>query len=76
MVLSRVPASIRPWKGVAMSDQTPAPGNSGGEPASEPDVLDEAQETAMMRAVMRTQEKHREGGIDPELDDAGAEPGA
>jgi hypothetical protein len=49
-----------------MSDHTPAPGNSG----DEPDALDEAQEAAMMRAVMRTQEKHREGGIDRELDDA------
>jgi hypothetical protein len=50
-----------------MSDPTPAPGNSGGEP----DVPDEA---AMMRAVMRAQEEHREGGIDPELDDAGPGP--
>jgi hypothetical protein len=57
-----------------MSDPTPAPGDSG----DEPDVPDEAQEAEMMRAVMRTQEKHREGGIDRELDDAGAdsEPGA
>jgi hypothetical protein len=61
-----------------MSDHTPAPGNPGDTPDSEPDVLDEAQEAAMMRAVMRTQEKHREGGIDRELDDADgdSEPGA
>ena len=52
-----------------MSDQTPEPGNPGDEPASQPDALDEA---AMMRAVMRTQERHREGGVDPEL----AEPDA
>lgn len=57
-----------------MSDPTPAAGNSG----DEPDGLDEAREAEMMREVMRTQEKHREGGIDRELDDAGAdsEPGA
>ena len=54
-----------------MSDPTTAPGNSG----DEPDVLDEAQEAEMMRAVMRTQEKHREGGIDRELDDADADSG-
>jgi hypothetical protein len=56
-----------------MSDPTP-PGN----PGDEPDVLDEAHEAEMMRSVMRSQEKHREGGIDRELDDAGtdSEPGA
>lgn len=39
---------------------------------------DSAREAAMMRAVMRAQEEHREGGVDPELDDAeaSAEPGA
>ncbi len=57
-----------------MSDQPSAPGNSGDERTSEPDALDEAREAAMMRAVMRTQEKHREGGVDPELADADADP--
>ena len=56
-----------------MSDHTPAPGSPGDGPDSEPAVLDEAQEAAMMRAVMRRQEKHREGGIDRELDDAAAD---
>jgi hypothetical protein len=57
-----------------MSDPTPAAGN----PGDEPDVQDEAHEAEMMRAVMRTQEKHREGGIDRELDDTDgeSEPGA
>jgi hypothetical protein len=61
-----------------MNDQTPAPGGPGDEPKGEPEVMDEASEAAMMRAVMRVQEEHREGGIDPELDDAdaGSEPGA
>ena len=53
-----------------MSDQTPAPGGSGDELKSEPEVMDEAREAAMMRAVMRAQEQHREGGVDPELDEA------
>ena len=58
-----------------MSDQTPVPGGSGDEREGEPEVMDEASEAAMMRAVMRAQEEHREGGIDPELDDADADSG-
>src|SRR5215472_2902210 len=57
---------------MTMSEQTPAPGGSGDEPTSEPEVMDEAHEAAMMRAVMRAQEEHREGGVDPDLDDAPA----
>jgi hypothetical protein len=51
---------------LTMSDHTPAPGDPDGESG----VLDESSEAAMMRAVMRTQEKHREGGVDPDLGDA------
>jgi hypothetical protein len=58
-----------------MSDHTSAQGNSGDQLGSEPDVADDAREAAMMRAVMRAQEKHREGGIDPELDEPDADPG-
>jgi hypothetical protein len=38
----------------------------------------EDREAAMMRKVMRMQEGHREGGVDPDLDDAdaGAGPGS
>ena len=53
-----------------MSDQTSEPGRTGEEPGSEPDMLGEDREAAMMRDVMRKQEQHREGGVDPELDDA------
>ena len=52
-----------------MSDGTPAPGDADEQSGSEPDVADAA-EFAKMRAVMRAQEKHREGGVDPELEDA------
>ena len=60
-----------------MSDQASAPEGSGGEAASSPDVAAEEREAAMMREVMRRQERHREGGVDPDLDDtnADAEPG-
>lgn len=61
-----------------MSDQASAPDRSGGEADSGPEVTAEDREAAMMREVMRRQERHREGGVDPELDDtdAGAGPGA
>jgi hypothetical protein len=59
-----------------MSEREPAPGCSGGEPAHDPDVVDEDREVAMMREVMREQERHREGGIEPWLrEEADEEPG-
>lgn len=53
-----------------MSDRTPEPEDAGGQPGSEPDLSATA-EFAKLRAVMRASEKHREGGVDPELDDPG-----
>ena len=55
---------------LAMSDHTPEPGNAG----SEPDLSHTA-EFAKLRAVMRASEKHREGGVDPELEDEDADSG-
>jgi hypothetical protein len=54
-----------------MSDRMPEPGNVG----DQRDMSDTA-EFAKMRAVMRASEKHREGGVDPELEDADADPGS
>jgi hypothetical protein len=59
-----------------MSDQASVPGGSGGEADSVPEVTGEAREAALMRKVMRMSEKHREGGVDPDLDDADAEAGS
>ena len=56
-----------------MSDREPTPGSSGDEPDREPDLQDDAAEAALIRKVMREQERHREGGVDPELDE-GDEP--
>jgi hypothetical protein len=56
-----------------MSDRIPEPGNAGDQRGSEPDMSDTA-EFAKMRAVMRASEKHREGGVDPELEDPDADP--
>ena len=57
-----------------MSDGTPEPGNAGAQPGSEPDMSHTA-EFAKLRAVMRASEKHREGGVDPDLEDTDADPG-
>ena len=58
-----------------MSEHTPTPGDGGNQPGSEPDLSGTA-EFAKLRAVMRASEKHREGGVDPELEDADADPAA
>ncbi len=57
-----------------MSERTPEPGNVSGQSGSEPDVSDTA-EFARMREVMRASEKHREGGVDPELEEEDPDPG-
>ena len=58
-----------------MNEREPAPGSSSGEPSTDSDVVDEAREAELMREVMRKQERHREGGIDPWLrDEPGEDP--
>ena len=57
-----------------MSDRMPEPENADDQHGSEPHLSGTA-EFAKMRAVMRASEKHREGGVDPELEDADADPG-
>jgi hypothetical protein len=59
-----------------MTDQASAPDGSGDKADSGPEVTAEEREAAMMREVMRRQERHREGGVDPDLDDADADPGS
>ena len=58
---------------VAMSDRIPAPEDADDRRGSEPDMSG-TEEFAKMRAVMRASEKHREGGVDPELEAADADP--
>jgi hypothetical protein len=58
-----------------MSDQASAPGGPGGEAESSPEMDAEDRDAAAMRKVMRMQERHREGGIDPDLDDADSDAG-
>ena len=57
-----------------MGDPEQVPGSSGKNPGQDPDVEDEAREAALMREVLRTQEQHREGGVEPELDETNEDP--
>ena len=59
---------------LAMSEHSAPPEDAGGQPGRAPDIPDAA-EFAKMRAVMRASERHREGGVDPELEDGNADPG-
>ena len=58
----------------AMHEPEQVPGNSGEKPGQDFDAEDEAREAALIREVLRTQEQHREGGIEPELDVANEDP--
>jgi hypothetical protein len=52
----------------------PAPGDPADRRGGEPD-LPATDEFAKMRAVMRASERHREGGVNPELEATDADPG-
>ncbi|MGP7999945.1 MAG: hypothetical protein ACLPKI_21920 [Streptosporangiaceae bacterium] len=54
-----------------MSKQPPAPTGPGGEPG--PDA-GQASEVTLMRELLRTQEEHREGGVEPELSPDSSDP--
>jgi hypothetical protein len=56
-----------------MSDAS-TPGGSGDDLSGKSDRLDDAREAALMREIIRAQERHREGGVEPELDDADGDP--
>jgi hypothetical protein len=53
-----------------MSDRESTPGSSDDDLSEESDGLDDAREAALMREIIRAQQRHREGGVEPELDDA------
>ncbi|HLQ54813.1 MAG TPA: hypothetical protein VK162_11125 [Streptosporangiaceae bacterium] len=57
-----------------MSDRASPPGSSDDGLSGESDALDDAREAALMRELLRAQEQHREGGVEPELADADEEP--
>lgn len=53
----------------------PAASGSGEPPDDGPQAPDDASEQAMMREILRRQERHREGGVEPGLDETDEEPG-
>ena len=57
-----------------MGESEQVPGSSGETPGQDPDVAEDAREAALMREVLRTQEKHREGGVEPGLDETNEDP--
>jgi hypothetical protein len=60
---------------LAMGEREQEPDSGSGENLGHgPELLDEAREAAMMREILRRQERHREGGVEPELDEMGEEP--
>jgi hypothetical protein len=59
---------------LTMSDRASTPGSSSNDPSGKSDRLDDAREAALMREIIRAQERHREGGVEPELDDVDADP--
>ena len=61
-----------------MSERASTPDSSEDETRRDSDVLDDARAADLMREVIRMQERHREGGIEPELDnvDGDREPDA
>jgi hypothetical protein len=55
---------------LAMGEREHAPDSGSGEnQGDEPEAPDEAHEAALMREIMRRQEQHREGGVEPGLDE-------
>jgi hypothetical protein len=59
-----------------MSERAPTPGGPGDEPNDEPGAMDDAREAALMREVLRGQEQHREGGVEPGLEDPDTQAGS
>jgi hypothetical protein len=57
-----------------MGEPAQVPGNSGEQPGHDRGVEDEARDAALMREILRTQEQHREGGIEPGLDETSKDP--
>jgi hypothetical protein len=59
---------------LAMGEPEQPPVSSSGKPRQDPGVEDEAREAALMQEILRRQEQHREGGVEPELDETNEDP--
>jgi hypothetical protein len=69
-----VAAGVPVWEGLTMSDRGSTPGSADNNMTGKSAELDEADEAALMREIIRKQERHREGGVEPELAEAHGEP--
>jgi hypothetical protein len=52
---------------LTMDDRAPTPGSHDDQQSGEPAEPEQAGEAALTQELLRLQERHREGGIDPEL---------
>jgi hypothetical protein len=59
---------------LAMGDPEQPQGSSGEKPRRDPGAEDEVREAALMKEILRRQEQHREGGVEPELDETDEDP--
>jgi hypothetical protein len=59
---------------LAMGEPEQLPGSFGEKPHRDPGAEDEAREAALMQEILRRQEQHREGGVEPELDETNEDP--
>jgi hypothetical protein len=57
-----------------MGDPQPRTGDSDKASNGQSGALDAAREAALIQEVIRAQERHREGGVEPELRGADADP--
>jgi hypothetical protein len=57
-----------------MGDPQPKPGDSDEALNGQSGTLDAAREAALIQEVIRAQERHREGGVEPELRPTDADP--
>jgi hypothetical protein len=66
---------VRLVQDLTMDDRAPTPGSHDDQRSGEPAEPEQAGEAALTHELLRLQERHREGGIDPELAlSAGDEP--
>jgi hypothetical protein len=56
-----------------MGDPQPRTGDSGSAANGQSGTLDAASEAALIQEVIRAQERHREGGVEPEFGRAEAD---
>ena len=57
-----------------MGEPEQPPGSAGEKPGQDPGAENEGREAVLMQEILRRQEQHREGGVEPELDETNEDP--